>query len=140
MKAFLENPTAIVGIPLLVVGGIGGLIALASLLAPQPAIPGAPPVAPRRTTHPAPAEYLQIGAILALLTAIEVTVYYTNIPRAPFVAILMALMAAKFSFVVLWFMHLRFDNKIFSTLFAGGFLLAASIFIVVLATLGGNLV
>jgi hypothetical protein len=37
-------------------------------------------------------------------------------------------------------MHLRFDSRLFSTLFVGGFALAAAVFIVVLATLGGNLV
>lgn len=140
MKAFFENPAALVGVPLLVVGAIGALVALAGLAAPQPAMAGAPPIARHRTTHPGPAEYVQIGAILALLTSIEVAVYYLNIQRGLFVTILLALSASKFAFVVMWFMHLRFDNRIFSTMFVGGFALAASLFIVVLAMLGGNLV
>jgi hypothetical protein len=36
-------------------------------------------------------------------------------------------------------MHLRFDNRLFSTLFTGGLMLVAAIFIVVLATLGASL-
>ena len=36
------------------------------------------------------------------------------------VPILLILSATKFALVVLWFMHLRFDNALFSTLFTGG--------------------
>ena len=141
MKAFFEDPNMLMGIPLLVIGAIGALIALAMLGAQQPAPAGAPAVARRRhDAHPGPAEYIQIGAILAMLTAIEVAIYYVEIQRGLFIMILLALSASKFAFVVMWFMHLRFDSAIFSTLFVGGFVLAASIFVVVLATLGGNLV
>ena len=142
MKAFFEDPAMIVGVPLLVIGAIGALVALATLAAaPQPATAGAPAAPPRRrVAHPGPAEYIQIGAILALLTAIEVSVYYVNIQQGLFITILLTLSASKFAFVVMWFMHLRFDSRFFSTLFVGGFLLAVSVFIVVLATLGGNLV
>jgi hypothetical protein len=40
----------------------------------------------------------------------------------------------------MWFMHLRFDNRLFSTFFVGGLMLVATLFVVVLATLGGKLV
>lgn len=145
MKAFFEDPNMLMGIPLLVIGAIGALIALAMLGAQQPATAGAPAGAPaaarrRHGAHPGPAEYIQIGAILAMLTAIEVAVYYVDVQRGLFVMILLVLSASKFAFVVMWFMHLRFDSAIFSTLFVGGFVLAASVFVVVLATLGGNLV
>ena len=141
MKAFFEDPALLVGLPLLVIGAIGALIAMATLTAPQPAMVGAAVAAPRRhVTHPGPAEYIQIGGLLALLTAIEVAVYYVNIQQGLFIMILLALSASKFVFVVMWFMHLRFDSRLFSTLFVGGLALAAAVFIVVLATLGGNLV
>jgi cytochrome c oxidase subunit 4 len=140
MKAFFEDPALLVGFPLLAVGAVGAIIALATLATPQPAMAGAPAAPRRHGVHPGPAEYIQIGAILALLTAIEVSIYYVDIQQGIFVTILLALSASKFAFVVMWFMHLRFDNRIFSTLFVGGFVLAASVFIVVLATLGGNLV
>ncbi|TAK65706.1 MAG: hypothetical protein EPO22_04505 [Dehalococcoidia bacterium] len=141
MKAFFEDPAMLVGLPLLVIGAIGVLITVAALAAPQPAMAGAPVGARRRHgAHPGPAEYIQIGAILAMLTAIEVAVYYIDIQEGLFVMILLALSASKFAFVVMWFMHLRYDSRIFSTLFVGGFALAATVFVVVLATLGGNLV
>ena len=141
MKTFFEDPNMLLGLPLLIIGAIGVLIAVATLAAPQPAMAGAPAGARRaHDAHPGPAEYIQIGALLAMLTAIEVAVYYIDIQRGLFVTILLALSASKFAFVVMWFMHLRFDSRIFSTLFVGGFALAATVFVVVLATLGGNLV
>jgi len=139
MKSFFEDPNMLLGLPLLVIGAIGAIVAVATLAAPQPALVGAPP-ARRHGAHPGPLEYVQIGAVLAMLTAIEVAVYYVNIQQGLFITILLALSATKFAFVVLWFMHLRFDSRLFSTMFIGGFALAASVFVVVLATLGGNLV
>ena len=56
------------------------------------------------------------------------------------VPILVVLSALKFSLVVMWFMHLRFDSRLFSTFFVGGLILVAALFVVVLATLGGALV
>ena len=46
----------------------------------------------------------------------------------------------KFTLVVLWFMHLRFDSRLFSTLFLLGLLTAAAVFTVVIAALRGKLV
>lgn len=140
MKSFFEDPALLVGLPLLVIGAIGALITVAAFATPQAAIAGAPAAPRRHGAHPGPAEYIQVGAVLAMLTAIEVAVYYVDIQQGLFIMILLALSASKFAFVVMWFMHLRFDNRIFSTLFVGGFMLAAAVFVVVLATLGGNLV
>jgi caa(3)-type oxidase subunit IV len=49
------------------------------------------------------------------------------------------LSAAKFGFVILWFMHLKFDNKIFTVLFLGGLALAVVVFMIAIGTLGANL-
>jgi cytochrome c oxidase subunit 4 len=89
--------------------------------------------------HPTPAEYVNIGLILGLITGIEVVVYYIDAIRGALVPILLILSAVKFTLVVMWFMHLRFDNALFSTFFTGALMLAAAIFIVVLATLGASL-
>ena len=89
--------------------------------------------------HPGPMEYVQIGAILAVVTAIEVAVYYMDALSDVLIPILIVLSAAKFSLVVLWFMHLKFDARLFSWMFVGGIALASSLFVVVLATLGSGL-
>jgi len=91
--------------------------------------------------HPGALEYVQIGVVLAVITAIEVGLYYINdLSHTLLVVLLMALSALKFSLVVLWFMHLKFDNLLFSRLFVGGLLLALTIFVVALSTLHGQLV
>jgi cytochrome c oxidase subunit 4 len=90
--------------------------------------------------HPGPLEYAQIGAILAVITAIEVGIYYIGLSQTLLVTALLVFSAAKFTLVVLWFMHLKFDHPLFSTMFILGFFLALSIFVVVLATVDGKLV
>jgi len=94
----------------------------------------------REGAHPGPAEYIKIGLTLAVITAVEVAVYYIDALSDVLIPILIVLSALKFSLVVLWFMHLKFDNRLFSTFFVGGLMLAATLFVVVLATLGGKLV
>ena len=67
--------------------------------------------------------YWMIGGILAILTAMEVAAFYMELGaiEAPF---LLILSAAKFVLVVMFFMHLKFDSKIFTGLFAAGLVLA----------------
>jgi cytochrome c oxidase subunit 4 len=90
--------------------------------------------------HPSALEYAQIGLVLAVVTAIEVGLYYIDLSHDLLVVLLILLSALKFSLVVLWFMHLKFDNRLLSQLFVGGFLLALSVFVVAVATLHGKLV
>ncbi|HZS00081.1 MAG TPA: cytochrome C oxidase subunit IV family protein [Chloroflexota bacterium] len=87
--------------------------------------------------HPTAQKYIAIGVILAVITAIEVAVYY--IPEyvpgfAPLLPpILLILSAIKFSLVVMFFMHLKFDSRLFSSFFVGGLLLAGAVLIALLA-------
>lgn len=85
-----------------------------------------------RTWHPGAAEYVQIGVILAVLTAIEVALFFADIPRAVTIPGLIALTIAKFVLVVAWFMHLRFDNRLFRRVFGAGVVLAGILFTVVI--------
>ena len=89
--------------------------------------------------HPGPLEYTRIGLILAVITAVEVGAFYLGIAQWALVTILVVLSAVKFSLVVLWFMHLRFDSGLFSWVLVGGLILASALFVVVLSTLGGGL-
>ena len=114
--------------------------AAAVAVQPEGAVPEQEAVAPRERAHPGPAEYAKIGLALAIITAIEVAVYYLDVTQGVLVGVLVVLSAIKFSLVALWFMHLRFDSRVFSTLFVGGLALALAIFIVALATLGAGLI
>ena len=94
---------------------------------------------PHKGAHPGPLEYVRIGLILGVITAVEVGVYYVDALDDVLVPILIVLSALKFSLVVLWFMHLKFDTRLISWLFVGGLVLAAALFVVLLATLGAGL-
>jgi cytochrome c oxidase subunit 4 len=77
--------------------------------------------------------YIIIAAILAGMTALEVTISYVDIGPI-FLPVLLILMAAKFLTVVSYFMHLKFDKRIFSFMFYMGLGLAVFVFCVALAT------
>ena len=80
--------------------------------------------------HPGPREYITIAVILACITAVEVAIYYVKDPMgAAFIPVLLVLSATKFAMVVMWFMHLKFDSRLFSSIFVGGLLLAAAVLI-----------
>lgn len=86
--------------------------------------------------HPSVGEYVEIGIILAVLTAIEVGLYYAGqagTPRAFTIPSIVVLTIIKFVLVVLWFMHLRFDDRILRRLFFGGLALAGVIYAIVIA-------
>ncbi len=89
--------------------------------------------------HPSPAEYVRIGIILSVITGIEIGLYYIDMATAGLIAILLVLSTAKFGLVVAWFMHLRFDNRLFSFFFVGGLALAFALYIVVLSVLDAGL-
>lgn len=136
MKGFFENPELLFGVPFLAIGALGALLAFGALASPERA--SGESVVHRG--HPDEMEYVKIGIILAVITLIEVALFYVDLDRAVLIPTLMVLSGAKFGLVVAWFMHLRFDSRLFTTAFVTGLVLAAAVFTVVLATLGSNLV
>jgi cytochrome c oxidase subunit 4 len=84
--------------------------------------------------HPSELQYVGVALVLAVVTGIEVAVYYISAVKDALVPILLTLSVVKFSLVVLWFMHLRFDSRIFRRLFVAGLALAVFVYIVVLTT------
>ncbi len=79
------------------------------------------------------AGYIKIALILAAITALEVSTYYVDFGPL-FMPSLMIMMIVKFVMVVSYFMHLKFDSKIFSFLFYTGLALALFVYIAALAT------
>ena len=145
VKGLLQNSGFLLGAPLVALGVIGVLIVLAPIgfaRTPQPEAAAAEAEAGtiEGDAHPSPREYITIGLILGVITAVEVGFYYVDIAQGALLGILLVLSAVKLVLVGLWFMHLRFDSGIFSILFTGGLVLATGLFIVVLASLGASLV
>lgn len=77
--------------------------------------------------------YVRIALILAAITGLEVSTYYVDFGRL-FLPALLIMMAIKFVMVVSYFMHLKFDNKMFSWLFYSGLVLAVGVYCAALAT------
>jgi cytochrome c oxidase subunit 4 len=91
-------------------------------------------------THPGPRQYVVIAVVLAVVTGMEVALFYMSfLPNAAVATALLLLMTIKFSLVILWFMHLRFDSPVFKRLFATGLVLALSVFLIVMLTFGAGL-
>jgi cytochrome c oxidase subunit 4 len=90
--------------------------------------------------HPQPRQYVFIGIVLAIVTAIEVAIYYFDLPSGLLVTALLIFAVIKFVLVGSWFMHLKFDSRIFRMLFVTGLITALLIFTVmlVLFTVGGG--
>ena len=79
------------------------------------------------------AGYVRIAVILAAITALEVATYYVDF-GALFLPSLLLMMAVKFYIVVSFFMHLRYENKLFSWVFYAGLYLAMIVYGIFLAT------
>lgn len=77
--------------------------------------------------------YVTIALILAALTALEVSTYFVDFGPF-FMPVLLILMCVKFFIVVSYFMHLKFDNKLFSFMFYTGLFLAVGVYAAFLAT------
>jgi len=79
------------------------------------------------------AGYVKIALFLALVTAAEVAMSYTiDFWGVFFLPVLIAMMLVKFFVVILFFMHLRFDNRLFSIMFYLGMILAIGVYVVML--------
>jgi len=103
--------------------------------APQPAA-AEPRERALEHPHPNAAKYLTVATVLAALTAIEVWVYYVRAMRPMLAPVLLVLSACKFSLVALFYMHLKFDNRLFSALFAVPLAIAAAVLLALMALNG----
>jgi len=82
------------------------------------------------TTHPTPGTYFKIAIILSVITAVEVGIFYITALGKAIIPVLAVLSIGKFVLVAMFYMHLKFDHKLFTGLFVTGLILAM---IVVLA-------
>jgi len=88
--------------------------------------------------HPTWREYKWVALILTLITVAEVWAYYVPsfVASPAFVPILLIMSAAKFAIVVLFYMHLKYDHKLFKALFTGPLMIAMATLISLLFLFG----
>ena len=86
--------------------------------------------------HPTVDVYLRVAAALVILTVLEVGVFYVPAFHPVLVPVLLVLSAAKFALVVMFYMHLKMDNRFFTFLFSGPLLLAVGVMIALMFLFG----
>jgi len=77
--------------------------------------------------HPGWSTYWKVAVILTVITIWEVWAYYipSLVASRIFVPMLLILSGLKFVIVVMFYMHLKYDHKLFRVLFTGPLLIAA---------------
>jgi cytochrome c oxidase subunit 4 len=83
--------------------------------------------------HPSDLKYIKIAIILAVLTAIEIVFYEAEVGAGLLKAIILPIMVVKFAIVAGYFMHLKFDSKMFTTVFVAGIAFAVVVYAVMLS-------
>ena len=88
--------------------------------------------------HPTWSTYWKVAVILTMITAVEVWVYYipSFVASRAFVPSLLIMSAIKFAIVVMFYMHLKYDHKIFRALFTGPLMIAMATLISLLFLFG----
>ena len=90
--------------------------------------------------HPTWKQYKWVALILFVITIVEVWVYYipSFVASRLFVPSLLIMSAVKFAIVVMFYMHLKYDSRLFRALFTGPLIIAV-ITIISLMFLFGHL-
>ena len=84
--------------------------------------------------HATVATYLRIAVVLAIVTALEISlIYIPGLPNPVLVASLIVMSIVKFALVVGFYMHLRYDGKLFTALFVGPLTIACAIILALMA-------
>lgn len=87
-------------------------------------------------SHPTVSTYLTIAAILTIITLVEVGVFYVPAFAAFLAPLLLILSATKFVLVVMFYMHLKSDSRLFTMVFSGPLVLAAFVMIALMFLFG----
>ena len=76
--------------------------------------------------HPTWKQYKWVALILTAITVVEVWIYYipSFVASKLFVPALLIMSAVKFAIVVLFYMHLKYDARLFRALFTGPLIIA----------------
>ena len=91
-------------------------------------------LAEEQHVHPTVWTYVKVALALAALTVFEVALYYLEPVFGAIVPpLLLILSAAKFALVVAFYMHLRYDGRLLTSLFTGPLLIAAVITLTLMA-------
>ncbi len=86
--------------------------------------------------HPTAGMYLAIAALLTIITLVEVGVFYVPTFQRALVPILLVLSGTKFALVVMFYMHLKSDHRLFTLIFTLPLLIALGVAVALLFLFG----
>ena len=141
-KAFFENPAQLVGAPLLLIGAAGLAVAAVTLLfSPNMQTTTAQgPTVRRGVVQPSIEDYAGIIGIVLGLTVIELLMFAFGISYPVFVGILFGMTVVKITLVIMFFFHLKFDSRMFTTAFLSTFAVVAASAVIIVSAIVGNMV
>jgi len=84
--------------------------------------------------------YLKVALVLTGVTILEVGSIYIRQLTPIIVPLLLAMSAAKFALVVLFYMHLRYDSRVLTFVFVGPLILATGLAVALMTLTGAFLV
>ncbi|MBH27554.1 MAG: cytochrome C oxidase subunit IV [Woeseia sp.] len=85
------------------------------------------------TGHPTALQYFKVAMILSIVTALEFVVFYFEWLGHWIIPILTVLSVGKFALVVMYYMHLKYDSKLFTGMFFAGFVVATGVIFALMA-------
>ena len=74
--------------------------------------------------------YVLVFVVLAVITVVEIGVTYLPIPRAP---VLVPLALGKATLVALFYMHLKYDRRVFGLVFLAGLFMGVGLILALMA-------
>lgn len=83
--------------------------------------------------HASNRTYVMVAIILAIITIVEVAIWYLPSVRGILTPALLILSFAKFVAVVGFFMHLKYDHRLFRFMFAAGLAVTLGVYLALLA-------
>jgi cytochrome c oxidase subunit 4 len=98
------------------------------------------PAAAPSHEHASVRTYVRVALILTVVTALEVGVIYIRLLTPIVVPLLLAMSAAKFALVAMFFMHLRYDARPLTAVFVGPLLIATGLAVALMTLTGAFLV
>jgi cytochrome c oxidase subunit 4 len=90
--------------------------------------------------HASVRTYVKVAVVLTLITALEVGVISIRQLSPIIVPLLLAMSAAKFALVAMFFMHLRYDARPLTVVFVGPLLIATGLAVALMTLTGAFLV
>ena len=88
--------------------------------------------------HPTWKQYKWVAIVLTIITIFEVWAYYIPafVASPAFVPTLLVMSALKFAIVVAFYMHLKYDHRLFRGLFTGPLIIAMATIVSLLFLFG----